>query len=90
MTIKTEVPISGDSFILLLMRLDRGHYQRVEAVRSVTSNDLEYFLFAPNGKLEDIILDPRACSRTGLQSRAAVSFRDMHGTGNYTKCWKAA
>ena len=57
MTIETEVPISGDCFILSLNRLDRDHYQKVEAVRSVTGDDMEHFLFAPNGELEDFILN---------------------------------
>ena len=41
MTIETAVPISADYFILSLMRLDRDHYQRIEAVRSVTGDDME-------------------------------------------------
>jgi len=57
MTKQTEVPISADYFILSLMRLDRDHYQRIEAVRTVTGDDMEHFLFAPNGELEDLILD---------------------------------
>jgi len=57
MTSQTGVPISVDYFILSLMRLDRDHYQRIEAVRSVTGDDMEHFLFAPNGELEDLILD---------------------------------
>lgn len=57
MTIETAVPISTDYFILSLMRLDRDHYQRVEAVGDLTGDDMEYFLFAPNGELEDLILD---------------------------------
>ena len=57
MTIETEVPISVDYFILSLMRLDRDHYQRIEAVRSVTGDDMEHYLFAPNGELKDLILD---------------------------------
>jgi len=57
MTSQTGVPISADYFILSLMRLDRDHYQRIEAVRSVTGDDMAYFLFAPNGELEDLILD---------------------------------
>ena len=57
MTGQTEVPMSADYFILSLMRLDRDHYQRVGAVRSVTGDDMEHFLFAPNGELEDLILD---------------------------------
>jgi len=57
MTDPTEVPISADYFIHSLMRLDRNHYQRIEAVRSVTGDDMDHFLFAPNGELEDLILD---------------------------------
>jgi hypothetical protein len=54
---ETEVPMLAEYFILSLMRLDRDHYQRIEAVRNVTSDDMAYFLFAPNGELEDLILD---------------------------------
>ncbi len=57
MTIETGVPISADYFILSLMRLDRDHYQGVEAVRNLTGDDMEYYLFAPDGELEDLILD---------------------------------
>ena len=57
MTTETEVPISADYFIFSLMRLDRDHYQRIEAVRSVTGDDMAHFLVAPNGELEDLILD---------------------------------
>ena len=57
MTSQTGVPISADYFIRSLMQLDRDHYQRIEAVRSVTRDDMAYFLFAPNGELEDLILD---------------------------------
>ena len=57
MTIEGEVPISADYFILSLMRLDRDHYQRIDGVRRVTGDDMAYFLFAPNGELEDLILD---------------------------------
>jgi len=57
MTGQAGVPISADYFILSLMRLDRDHYQRVEAVRTVTGDDMDHFLFAPNGELEDLILD---------------------------------
>ncbi len=56
MTIETEVPMLAEYFILSLMRLDRDHYQRIEAARSVTGDDMAYFLFAPNGELEDLIL----------------------------------
>ena len=57
MTIETEVPISADYLILSLMRLDRDHYQRIEAVRSITGDDMDHFLFAANGELEDLIMD---------------------------------
>ena len=57
MTIETEVPMSVDYLILSLMRLDRDHYQRIEALTSVTGGDMEYYLFSPNGELEDLILD---------------------------------
>lgn len=57
MASETEVPMLAEYFILSLMRLDRDHYQRIEAVRSVTGDDMAYFLFARNGELEDLILD---------------------------------
>ena len=57
MTTETEVPMLAEYFILSLMRLDRDHYQRIEAVRNVTGDDMTFFLFAPNGELEDLILD---------------------------------
>ena len=57
MTIETEDPISADYFILPLTKLDRDHYQRVEAVRSLRGDGMEHFLFAPNGELENLILD---------------------------------
>jgi len=57
MTSQTGVPVSADYFILSLMRLDRDHYQRIDAVRNLTGDDMEYYLFAPNGELEDLILD---------------------------------
>ena len=57
MTSQRGVPISANYFILSLMRLDRGHYQPIEAVRTVTGDDMEHFLFAPNGELEGLILD---------------------------------
>ena len=46
MTNQTGMPLSADYFILSLMRLDRDHYQRVEAVRSVTGDDMAHFLIA--------------------------------------------
>ena len=54
---ETDVPMLAEYFILSLMRLDRDHYQRIEAVRNVTGDDMDHFLFAPNGELEDLILD---------------------------------
>ena len=57
MTTETEVPISADYFILSLMRLERDHYRRIEDVKSITGDDMEYYLFAPNGELEDLILN---------------------------------
>ena len=54
---ETQVPIYTDYFILSLMRLDRDHYQRVEAVRNLTGDDMDHYLFAPSGELEDSILD---------------------------------
>ena len=59
MTSETDVPMLAEYFILSLMRLDRDHYQGIEAVRTVTGDDMAYFFFAPNGELEDLILDPR-------------------------------
>lgn len=56
-TSETEVPMLTEYFILSLMRLDRDHYQRIEAVRNVTGDDMAYFLFAPSGELESLILD---------------------------------
>ena len=57
MKTETDVPMLAEYFILSLMRLDRDHYQRIEAVRNVTGDDMAYFLFAPNGELKDLILD---------------------------------
>ena len=57
MSNETEVPMLAEYFILSLMRLDRDHYQRIDAVRNVTGDDMAYYLFAPNGELEDLILD---------------------------------
>ena len=74
MTSQTGVPISADYFILSLMRLDRDHYQRIDAVRSVTGDDMEHFLFAPNGELEDLILDYLGCSADGTPIKGGVNF----------------
>ena len=74
MTTETEVPISADYFILSLMRLDRDHYQRVEAVRSVTGDDMEHFLFAPNGELEDLILDYLGFPADGTELKGGGKF----------------
>ena len=41
MTTEAEVPMSVDYFILSLMRVDRDHYQRVAAVKSVTGDEME-------------------------------------------------
>ena len=57
MASETKVPMLVEYFILSLMRLDRDHYQRIEAVRNVTGDDMAYFLFAPKGELENLILD---------------------------------
>ena len=57
MASETEVPMLAEYFILSLTRLDRVHCQRIEAVRSVTGDDMAYYLFAPNVELEDLILD---------------------------------
>ncbi len=57
MMTETEDPISADYLFLSLMRLDRDHHQRIEAVRTITGDDMDHFLFAPNGELEDLILD---------------------------------
>lgn len=48
--------MSADYFILSLMRLYRDHYQRVDAVRMVTGNDMEYYLLVRNGELKDLVL----------------------------------
>lgn len=66
MTIETEVPMSADYFILCLMRLDREHYQRIEAVRSAMGDDMEYLLFAPNDELEDLIPEYLSFPEEGL------------------------
>jgi len=44
----TDVSMLADYFILSLMRMERDHYQRIEAVGGVTGDDTEYFPFAPN------------------------------------------
>ena len=74
MTIEGEVQISADYFILSLMRLDRDHYQRIDAVRSVTGDDMELFLFAPNGELEDLILDYLGFPAAGTPIRGGGKF----------------
>ncbi len=76
MTIETDVPISADYFILSLMRMDRDHYQRIEAVRSVAGDDMDHFLFAPNGELEDLILDYLGFPADGTEFK---------GGGNFTR-----
>ena len=74
MTTETEVPMLAEYFILSLMRLDRDHYQRVEAVRSVTGDDMEHFLFAPNGELEDLILDYLGFPADGMPIKGGGKF----------------
>jgi hypothetical protein len=74
MTIETDVPISADYFILALTRLDRDHYQRIDAVRSVTGDDMEHFLFAPNGELEDLILDYLGFPEDGTEIKGGRKF----------------
>jgi hypothetical protein len=69
--------------------MDRDHYQRIEAVRTVTGDDMEHFLLAPNGELEDLILDYLGFPADGTQSREVGSLRETLGTGSITKCWKA-
>ena len=71
---QTEVPISADYFILSLMRLDRDHYQRIDAVRSVTGDDMDHFLFAPNGELEDLILDYLGFPADGTEIKGGGNF----------------
>ncbi len=66
--------MSADYFILSLMRLDRDHYQRVEAVKSLTGDDMEYFLFAPNGELEDLILDSLGFPADGTPIKGGWKF----------------
>ena len=34
-----DVSVSADYFILSLMRMDRDHYQRIEAVKGVMGDD---------------------------------------------------
>jgi len=87
---ETEVPMLAEYFILSLMRLDRDHYQRIEAVRNLTGDDMAYFLFAPNGELEDLILNYLGFPADGQQSRVAGNLRVMLGIGNITKCWQVA
>lgn len=72
MTIETEVPMSADYFILCLMRLDREHYQRIEAVRSAMGDDMEYLLFAPNDELEDLIPEYLSFPEEGLPVKGGV------------------
>ena len=74
MTIETEVPISADYFILSLMRSYRDHYQRVEAVRIVTGDEIEHFLFAPDGELEDLILDYLGFPEDGTPIKGGGNF----------------
>ena len=68
MSTETEVPMLADYFILSLMRLDRDHCQRVEAVRSVTGDDMEIFLFAPNAN------PTYHCKPTRLRLRSGFVF----------------
>ena len=72
--VETEVPTLADYFILSLMRLDRDHYERVEAVRSVTGDEMEYFLFPPNGELEDLILDYLGFPEDGMSLKGGGKF----------------
>ena len=74
MTTDTEVPISADYFILSLMRLDRDHYQRIEAARSITGDDIDYFLFAPNAELENLILDYLGFPADGIPIKGGGKF----------------
>lgn len=74
MTTETEVPMSVDYFILSLMRLDRDHYQRIQAVRSMTGDGMEYFLFAPNGELEDLMLDYLGFPEDGTPIKGGGNF----------------
>ncbi len=74
MTGQTEVPISADYSMLFLMRLDRDHYQRIEAVRNVTGDDMAYFLFAPNGELENLILDYLGFPADGSPTKGGGKF----------------
>lgn len=74
MTTETEVPISADYFVLSLMRLNRAHYQRIEEVRSITGDDMDHYLFAPNGELEDLILDYLGFPADGTPIKGGASF----------------
>ena len=71
---ETDVPMLAEYFILSLMRSDRDHYQRIEATRSVTGDDMGYFLFAPNGDLEDLILDYLGFPADGTGLRGGGKF----------------
>ena len=57
MMIENDGPIAADYFMLSMVRLDPDHNQRIEAVRSVAGDDMEHFLLAPNGELDDLIVD---------------------------------
>ena len=74
MASETEIPMLAEYFILSLMRLDRDHYQRIEAVRSVAGADMAYFLFAPNGEFEDLILDYRGFPADGAPIKGGGKF----------------
>ena len=74
MTIETEVPMSADYFILCLMRLDREHYQRIEAVRSAMGDDMQYLLFAPNDELEDLIPEYLSFPEDGIPVNGGGKF----------------
>ena len=73
---ETEDPISADYFFLSLMRLDRDHHQRIEAARTITGDDMDHFLFAPNGELEDLILDDLGFPADGTP---------INGGGNFSR-----
>ena len=74
MTTGKEFPMSADYLILSLMRLDRDHYQRIEAVRTVTGDDMEHFLFAPDGELENLILDYLGFPADGTELKGGGMF----------------
>ena len=46
----------------------------MDAVRSMTGEDMEHFLFAPNGELEDLILDYLGFPADGTRIKGGGKF----------------